>query len=358
MACAVAVAVTLSATVLIMSFRSLETHPSRFGAPWDLTLGSFGSSEEAATAIAQLQQHTSTVADASEIVVNGSGFTRDGKPFTAVALRSLVGQLEPTLLQGRAPQQGDEIALGMGTMRANGLRIGDQFDRVLLGDGSPLPPLRIVGIAVVNDGLGSGLNRSGLVTASLFDQLGPSDAGSQQIAVRLSRSVPRGAAIADLTAAFPNTVVLYFPQYDILNYARVSATPTVLAVLIAGIAGAAFAQALALSVRGHRKDFAVLRVLGFTQRQVSAAVSCHAAAIAVPGALAGAAIGLVGGRIGWQAIARDLGVRSAADLPALAVCLTILAAVAIANLVALYPGVRAARMKVAETLQGEAPATN
>jgi ABC-type lipoprotein release transport system permease subunit len=66
----------------------------------------------------------------------------------------------------------------------------------------------------------------------------------------------------------------------------------------------------------------------------------------------------VGGRIGWQAIARDLGVRSAADLPALAVCVTILAAVAIANLVALYPGVRAARMKVAETLQGEAPATN
>jgi ABC-type lipoprotein release transport system permease subunit len=131
------------------------------------------------------------------------------------------------------------------------------------------------------------------------------------------------------------------------------ATPALLAAALALAAVVALGLALVASVRRCRHDLALLRVLGFTDRQLGASVAWHASIAAAIGVVVGIPLGLVLGRWVWTLFAQQIGAVPVPTVPVWSVLLTALAAFVLANAVAVLPGRRAARTAAALVLHEE-----
>jgi putative ABC transport system permease protein len=139
--------------------------------------------------------------------------------------------------------------------------------------------------------------------------------GPELVFVRLRSGVSPAAGRADMQriateadkvfAADPhaegNNVVVLGVQHpaQIVNYRSIGSTPVILAVGLALGALVALGLTLAASVRRRRRDLALLKALGFTQRQLAAAVAWQATVTAVIGAIVGIPLGVVSGRQLW-----------------------------------------------------------
>ena len=93
---------------------------------------------------------------------------------------------------------------------------------------------------------------------------------------------------------------------QIVNYRSIGSTPIILAVGLAAGAIVALGLTLAASVRRRRRDLALLKALGFTHRQLAAAVAWQATVVAVIGIIVGIPLGIVVGRQLWTLFARNI----------------------------------------------------
>ena len=107
------------------------------------------------------------------------------------------------------------------------------------------------------------------------------------------------------------------------------------------------------SVRRRAGDLAVLKALGFVASQVRASVAWQATTLAAVGSVLGIPAGLVIGRSAWAIVARRLGIDSHIPVPWLAVSMAVPGAIVMANLIAVVPGRRAARIRPATALRAE-----
>ena len=123
-------------------------------------------------------------------------------------------------------------------------------------------------------------------------------------------------------------------------------------MLRALLATATLAHTLVTSIRRRRRDFAILKALGFVKRQVSGAVAWQATTLAGISLAAGLPLGILAGRWGWNFLAERLGVVPEPVVP-LTVLLVIPVAVALANLIAFPPGRIASRLRAAVVLRTE-----
>jgi len=130
-------------------------------------------------------------------------------------------------------------------------------------------------------------------------------------------------------------------------------TPLLLAGVLALLAIATVAHALVTAVRRRRRDLALLKTLGFTRRQVSAAVAWQATMLGVLALVIGIPIGVIVGRWAWTALADDLGTVAEPIAPVLALVLAVPLVLLIANAVAYVPGRIAARLRPAAVLRSE-----
>jgi ABC-type lipoprotein release transport system permease subunit len=117
----------------------------------------------------------------------------------------------------------------------------------------------------------------------------------------------------------------------------------ILAIGLAAGAIVALGLTLAASVRRRRRDLALLRALGFTPRQLRAAVAWQATVAAVIGVVMGLPVGIVAGRVLWTQFAHNLDAVPDPTIPVLSMILVALDALVFANLVAALPGRDAAR---------------
>ena len=161
-------------------------------------------------------------------------------------------------------------------------------------------------------------------------------------------AVPQGAGVG-------NTVVVQGVQRpaEIVNYRTVGAVPALLVAGLALGAVAALALTLAASVRRRRRDLALLKTLGFTQRQLAAAVAWHASVSAVVGVVVGVPVGVILGRWLWDLFARQIYAVPEPTVPVLWVALVALGALVLANIVAAIPARIAARTPTALMLRAE-----
>jgi predicted lysophospholipase L1 biosynthesis ABC-type transport system permease subunit len=173
-----------------------------------------------------------------------------------------------------------------------------------------------------------------------------------QLLVRLRPGADPGQALAPFAQiganVFPPT-----PPAAVRNIERVHWLPWLLALLVAILAVGALIHALLTSVRGHRRELAVLRSLGFTPRQTGAAVWWESLALTAGGLVVGVPAGIVVGRWGWRLLADQIGIPPQPATPWVWTSVAVVAIVALALVIASWPGRRAAGVPPALALRAE-----
>ena len=152
---------------------------------------------------------------------------------------------------------------------------------------------------------GAALTLAGLDTLGLADG-SHEDQSYTQYLVKWAPGVDINAAQARLAGQYE--VVNPRPPPEVQKLTQVQALPRILAGFLASIAVLAMGYALVTGVTRRRRDFAVLRTLGFTGHQVSGAVAWQASTITALGVAAGIPLGLMIGRTIWAHVAGGLGV--------------------------------------------------
>jgi ABC-type lipoprotein release transport system permease subunit len=134
---------------------------------------------------------------------------------------------------------------------------------------------------------------------------------------------------------------------------EVEQLPILLGAFLALLAVGAIGHALATAVRRRSHDFAVLRALGMTQRQCRWVVGTQASVLALAGLAFGVPLGLAVGRSVWRIVADYTPIAYVPPVAALTLLLIAPGALLVANLLAAWPGRRAARLRVAHILRAE-----
>ena len=291
----------------------------------------------------------------------------------------------PPVLRGHGVDGPGQIVLGPATLAQLHKRIGDTV-RVSEGRILTSRSLRIVGTAAlpaigtvlgVHASMGTGalIDTSVVNTTTLTAGFG-SLAGPNAILIRMRPGVSQSAGLRSLqkiAAAYRRllrspkilaasngssqivTVNLLAAQRpaEIVNYKSMGAMPEVLAGGLAAGAVAALGLTLTASIRRRRRDFALLKTIGFTRSQLAAAVAWQATVTAGAGLVIGVPLGIAAGRWLWLLFARELSAVPDPTIPAFSIALAALAALILANLVAAIPGQRAARTPTATVLRAE-----
>jgi predicted lysophospholipase L1 biosynthesis ABC-type transport system permease subunit len=105
--------------------------------------------------------------------------------------------------------------------------------------------------------------------------------------------------------------------------------------------------------RSRRRDLALLKTLGFTRRQLAATVAWQSSVAVGVGLLAGVPLGIIAGRLLWNQFAEQIYAVPSPNVPVLPVVIIAATALALANLVAAWPGRMAARTQTALLLRAE-----
>jgi hypothetical protein len=295
--------------------------------------------------------------------------------------------LTPPILSGHAVDGNDQIVLGAVTLARLGKHVGDT---VVVAYGTPqggtlyVPPttLTIVGTATLpaivasstladhtSMGVGALLSTGVVPTATqqAISNPDPTLNGPPIVFVRIRPRVAPAAGLADMQriADAANSAFAADPAGggaavevlsvqrpgEIVNYRSTGATPVILAAGLAAGAIVALGLTLAASVRRRRQDLALLKTLGFTKRQLAAAVAWQASVAAVVGVAIGVPLGIAVGRQLWILFARNIDVVPQPTVPMVSVVLVALGAVVLANVVAALPGRSAARTPAAQVLR-------
>ena len=362
----------------------LVSSPALYGWNWTYALTIIGGGPVPPPALALLDHDPLVSAWTGE---SNSAARIDGQVVPAL-FQDTHASLTPPILSGHALTGPDQIVLGAATLAQLHKHVGDT---VVFTHGSPVgatlyvpsTPLVIVGTAtmpvvgpplIAQDHLSMGTGA--LLSVDVFPAAvrqahlnpDPNLNGPSPVFVRLRAGVSPVAGRADMqriadeankaVASDPNAsgnVVVLGVQRpaEIVNYRSVGATPAVLAAGLAAGATVALGLTLATSVRRRRRDLALLKALGFTRRQLSAAVAWQASMAAVVGVAVGVPLGVALGRQLWILFARNIYAVPQPTVPALSVVLVAVAALLFANVVAALPGRLAARTPAALVLRAE-----
>ena len=295
----------------------------------------------------------STVAVVDHAAVDVAGV---GVPTRTVRGRGGRGPaIELVTIAGRAPRHSGEVAMGPATARLLHVGIGD-----MVAVGSPPKRVKIVGKALFPSSVHSAFDEGAWLTPQAFDAAAPaSDADegpARLLVVRFRDGVDAEAATARLGEEVGTTggsVQGIEVPVELSNLQNVRRLPSLLAGFLALLAVAALGHVLATSVRRRRRDFAVLRALGINGRGVRLILFAQGSAVAAAGIILGIPLGLAVGRVGWQAVADQVPLRYVSPFGLLAVAAVIPVAIAAANLLAVWPGRRAAKLQPTEVLRSE-----
>jgi len=303
----------------------------------------------------------------ADVSAGYTGFpvTIDKKRIDGMAVTSVKGHsLMPTPLSGRAPARPDEIMLGSATMSQLHAHLGTTVRASLADSGAPLP-FHVVGEGVfptLSDamGLGKGL----AITPDGLKRALPSDVEEappvDQALIRFRPGIDKAKAVADLErqvadAYGPGGYFVVRPERptDLVNFGRVQSLPVLLAALLGTLAAATLAHLMVTSIRRRRRDLAVLKTLGFSSGQVRGAVAWQATTLGLVAAVIGVPVGIACGRWVWIVFAHQLGIVPRPAVSFVTFVVLALAALVVANLVAILPGRAAARVQPALVLRSE-----
>lgn len=361
----VAVAVVAATLTFSSSLDTLVTRPALYGWNWTVALtaaGGVGVMPEAKT-------KSELNSDPDVVAWSGADYAQlrvDGKTESILGITP-GAKVAPPLLSGHGVESPGQVVLGPETMSELHKRVGEEV--TVTNESGRSTTLQIVGTATfpaVGDQQHTSLGSGALLDYKLipesernvFDLPG---GGPNAILVRM-KSPTTAAALSRLhkialvlqQAAQDEVEILPVQRpAEVADAGTLRATPSFLALGLAAGAVLALGLALVASVRRRRRDLALLKALGFTQRQLAAAVAWQSTVAAVIGLALGIPIGVLVGRELWTLFARSIDVVPEPTVPVLPMVLLSLGALVFANAVALLPGRSAARTSAALVLKAE-----
>ncbi len=354
-----AAAVALTAVVATVVFASnlgrVVDAPARYGWPWQLgVLTGAGYGDTDVHAVRSTLAPVAAVTSWNPIGVNSA--TADGRP---LPLLTSDRALPLPVVSGRLPRHPGELALGRHSADALDVGVGGRV-RLHISNDTPTRRVRVVGIVALptvgqyssdRTGLGVGgftvVSKAAQRRNTTFTGVRlrePSDRDAVLASIR--RRIPSWDAVGEPPTVFRRAV----EPPEILNVDAMRAAPAILAGLLALAMLGALGLALTASVKARRRDYAVLRAIGFRRDQVGRSVRWQGLATMVVGVLVGVPAGVVVGRLLWTRFADELGIAPDAALPVALLALVAVAAVVAALLATWLPARRAGRRSPAEDL--------
>jgi hypothetical protein len=378
-----AVAVVAATVTFGSSLDTLNSHPALYGWNWNdaLATGAGGSVPPIAD---RLLNHDSDVAAWTGFGFGGIEIDGQTVPGLDASTHASLG---PPILSGHALETTNQIVVGAATLVSLHKKVGNT---VYFSYGSrkdapvyiPPTPVTIVGTATFpaigtsgtsHPSMGIGVLYASNIGPPAFHKAisspDPNLNGPSIVVVRFKPGVSASIGLASLRKmarainnvlkADPNdgeggvSVVGLQRPAEMVAYQSTGATPAILASGLAVGAVVALGLALASSVRRRRRELALLRALGFTQRQLSTAVAWQASVTALIGVVVGVPVGVVLGRWLWILFAREIYAVPDPSVPVLQLLFIALGAFVLANLVAAIPGRIASRTSTALVLRAE-----
>ena len=274
------------------SLHNLISSPRQQGWNWDVLVGNPNDLQDEEAKDGPLLAGDPYVASYSAISIlagaSQGNAAIDGHLVKALlAFDPLEGYVHPPVIAGHAPRADDQIVLASDTMQQLHRRIGEW---VTVDGGSGKIRLRVVGEMIspsigdlFTNGVGEGAWVYGpAVRKYVQAQQQPSSSSSTPptvfniFAVRYAPGVSKAAAFASLQGLFGRTVLEQLPAEDVVNLQSVDGLPLVLAGLIVLLGVMSLGNTLVTSVTRRRRDFAILKTIGFVRPQVAAIVAWQA----------------------------------------------------------------------------------
>ena len=350
------------------SLDTLVSHPSLYGWNWNsMLLSGFTGDED-------LPQHETTKLLAHDPYVSASSgvyfgtLKIDGRGVPVLG-GSPGAPVQPPLLSGRGFEAANQVVLGATTLAALHAHLGETLT---VSNGVTKPThLVVVGTATM-PAIGTQKPHLEMGTGALLDyHLIPKTArnlqestvpGPNAFLIRIrhganptlaGRSLHRIDTKLVASSDSAGGVVGVLRPAEIANYRSIGNIPGLLGVALAAGAVIALGLTLVASVRRRRRELALLKTLGFTQRQLAATVAWQSTVAVAVGIVVGVPLGIVVGRTLWNLFARDIHAVPVPSVPILSIVLISVGALVLANVVAAIPGRIAARTPTALILRAE-----
>jgi FtsX-like permease family len=375
-----AVTIVVATLTFGSSLNTLISRPALYGWNWNY-------------ALLNPPPQSTNLLKSDPYVAAWSGYGSPDIQIDGTTVPALIGSVDakvsPPLLSGHEVEGVDQIVLGAATMQ----QLHEHVGGTVLGSyGSPkdapiyVPTTRltIVGTATLpavgtaltlHPSMGTGAIISGRLEPPAMQRATKNPVraldGPALVFVRLRNGVSNSRALASLDriaavgdrvfAAVPDgqaagdSVIVEPVQYpaEIENYRSIGATPVVLALALTAGAVVALGLTLAASVRRRRRNLALLRVLGFTGRQLKVTIAWQASVAGLVGIVIGIPAGIALGRWFWTLFARYIDAVPEPTVPVVSVVIVAVSALVLANVVAMLPGRSAAKTSTAQVLRGE-----
>ena len=357
-AAVVAIVAILTALTVGASVRHLAATPKLYGQNFDAVIDDSSDTISFSPGSKDLNDLTAnpSISDAVVGQYQGGNYRLNGRVLLdGVAFDAAKGDLEPVILEGRAPKGPDEVVVGRKSLQEAGARVGSEVTVGIAGFSTRPMKMHVVGVTVLPfDDDVSTIGQGLWMTRAGFLQLIPG-APSGSALIRFAPGTSHAKALAKLQARFGDAVSTSTTDVPngVLDYRRISQVPFVLAGLLALLATGTLGHMLVSSIRRRRRDLAILKTLGFVRGQLRSAVNWQATVFTALAFVIASPLSIVAGRWTWNVIARYGGFAAETVLPAEQFAIVGGSALVLAVIIALWPARAAARTPAAVVLRTE-----
>jgi FtsX-like permease family len=279
---------------------------------------------------------------------------------TTYSIAPVAGKQIPVVLTaGRLPARAGQIVLAPSSARQLGAAVGSV---VPVSGGKGTHRYTVTGIGFVPEGPHNGYAEGAWVTPAGYQQIFGRAHYLYKFRVAMV-SVRPGADVAAVgkriskaasrAAHQPAQFGIPPPPDEVRQIRDVSVLPVALSGFLALLAAGAVGHALATAVRRRRHELGVLRALGLTRPQSWLVVITQASLLALIGLAFGVPLGLALGRRLWRQVAETTPLAYHPPLAVWALLLIVPAGLLVANLLAVWPGHRAAGLRSGQVLRTE-----
>jgi hypothetical protein len=358
---ALAVMALCATVVFSASLTHLTATPALYGSDYQLGFSSSNGGPGNPTSWVSSLEHDHSItaimlADTGEVSIKGNDVI-------AVAGKAVRGPMLLSTVDGRLPTSNHDMMLGVTTLHQVGAHVGSVLGVTvqLPSGGSRRVPFRVVGTASFPSDAGGGLGTGSAFTlAGYLNAVCPPGreanacrgtfAASQNfIVLARATSGPKGQADIARYVAQGSANRPTIPT-SLVNFGEAVNFPLILGFVLALFGVATLLHLLVVSVVRRRREVGLLKALGFVNAQVAATVLWQATTVALVGVIIGIPLGIVVGRVVWNAFATNLGAVPVATIPGVTIAVLAIAVVVVANALAVIPALTSARGRSAGQL--------